>query len=70
MYNFPYQQWTLQSKQVYLFLSPIEIFKPTYVSMFQLIQVKEYFLLFAYYNTEADSISRALFLVIFCNRFK
>ncbi|KAI4529740.1 hypothetical protein MG293_020418, partial [Ovis ammon polii] len=36
----------------------------------QLIQVKEYFLLFAYYNTEADSISRALFLVIFCNRLK
>ena len=40
MYNSPYQQWTLQSKQVYLFLSPIEIFKPTYVSMFQLIQIK------------------------------
>lgn len=69
MYN-SYQQWTLQSKQVYFFQSPIEIFKPAYVSMFQLIQVKEYFLLFAYYNTEADSISRALFLVIFCNRVK
>lgn len=69
MYN-SYQQWTLKLKQVYFFQSPIEIFKPTYVSVFQLIQVKEYFLLFAYYNTEADSISRALFLVIFCNRLK